>query len=360
MESMFQLYVFTVRYSDNDNGFVRGINYYYSFSEKKRSKYFIYRNWKKFQKYFKTYSLLKQINKEDKIIAINSWTNLLGTHLFAWILCKFFKAKLIVEASEHPLRFHQGGKRKKISGKIKLYIESRLCDGILCISRYLLNFYGNHGVSKRKLLQVPSTIDPSGFIKTVERTFPEKYIGYFGSLTFKRDNVDLLINAFAIFNRYHPELFLVLGGISTQDGREQILSLIKTLQIESKVILLDFLSRMDILKYITNADILIMTRSRDLESDASYPSKLTEFLATGKPVISVNVGEVSDFLKDTENAFLIEPGNLKQLVEKLEFVYQDYENALEIGLKGKELTNGIFNYRYQSQRILSYINSLKT
>jgi len=118
------------------------------------------------------------------------------------------------------------------------------------------------------------------------------------------------------------------------------------------------LSRNEILEYITNADILVMTRSKDLESQASYPSKLTEFLATGKPVISVNVGEISDFVQDNENIFLVEPGNVQQLAEKLKFVYQNYDHALKVAKKGTELTKGIFNYDYQAKKIISFIESL--
>ena len=349
---------FLSKYGDNDNGVVDGVKYYYPFQEKKRSKYFFVRFWKKVKKCRASYRLLKNLNKEDKIIGINSWTNLLSTHLFAWFLSKSFKAKLIIEGSEHPLRFYQGGKMREMQGAIKLYIESRFCDGILCISRYLVDFYKEHGVPSRKLLLVPSTVDPTAFSRMTNKPVPGKYIGYFGSLSFKRDNVDMLINAFADFHIQYPDIRLILGGFCTQDVKRQMVDLIDKLNISSKVKMLDFLSRKEILEYITNADVLVMTRSKDLESAASYPSKLTEFLATGKPVISVNVGEVSDFLKDSDNAFLVEPGNVQELASKLDFVYKNYEFAQQVGRKGKELTEGVFSYKYQAKRIIAFIGSL--
>lgn len=351
---------FLSQYSNNENGIIDGIKYYYPFQEKKRSKYFFVRLWKKINKYSATYQLLKKINKENKIIAINSWTNLLSTHLFAWVLSKFFKAKLITEGSEHPLRFYQGGKLAKMQGAMKLYIESRFCDGILCISRYLVDFYKDHGVSAKKLLVVPSTVDPTAFSGVTNNPAPGKYIGYFGSLSFKRDNVDMLINAFADFNVHYPDVRLILGGFCSQDVKKQMQDLIDKLNVGTKVRMLDFLSRKEVLEYIANADILVMTRSKDLESAASYPSKLTEFLATGKPVISVNVGEISDFLTDSENAFLVEPGNVGELVTKLEFVYKNYEFAQRVGQKGKQLTEEVFSYRYQAKRILNFVNSLQS
>jgi glycosyltransferase involved in cell wall biosynthesis len=175
---------FLSRYGDNENGIIDGIKYYYPFRKNKKQNIF-YAVLKKLKKYFASYNLLKSLNREDKIIAINSWTNLLSTHLFAWLLSKLFRAKLITEGSEHPLRFYQGGEIKRMQGAMKLYIESRFCDGILCISRYLVDFYKSQGVKSKKLLLVPSTVDPSVFAGTVKKPISEKYIGYFGSLALK-------------------------------------------------------------------------------------------------------------------------------------------------------------------------------
>lgn len=349
---------FSNEYTTFDEGVVDGIPYFYPFARRKRSPYFIARRWRTLLKYFRAYRLARRINKIDKVIAINSWSNLLLTHMAAWFLSKACKAKMIIECNEHPLKLHQGSAINKKFGKIKTNIEAALSDGILCISRFLVDFFERSGVSKKKLFLVPSTVDPSNFNLNGSTPVPGKYIGYFGSLSFKRDNVDLLINAFAMFNRSVPEVRLVLGGFYTPYWKKKIVEMIDTLGIGSRVQVLDLLSRKEILRYITNADILVMTRSKDLESNASYPSKLTEFLATGKPVISVNVGEISDFLVDREQAFLVEPGDVQGLSEKMLFVFNNYELAREVGKRGKELTGGVFNYNYQAKRIIGFINAL--
>jgi len=56
-----------------------------------------------------------------------------------------------------------------------------------------------------------------------------------------------------------------------------------------------------------------MVRSNNEESRASYPSKLSEFLASSKPVITVNVGEIPNYIVDGVNAFMVEPENSKAL-----------------------------------------------
>ena len=346
---------FSNEFRVENSGVISGIPYFYPFKQENRNKYFIVRRWLKLVKYFRTFVLIRKINKQDKIIAINLWSNLFLTHLFAWFLAKVFKTKLVSECSEHPLSHHQNGKWKRMQGLLKLYVESRLYDGVLCISRYLIEYYKSKGINESKLFLVPSTVEPSRFLIKNKNPLPYPYIGYFGSLTFKRDNVDLLLQAFADISDLYPEYHLVLGGFCTQTEKKEIEELILRLDIKSKVDVLAYLSRDEIIVYITHAEILVMVRSKDLDSQASYPSKLTEFLATSKPVITVVVGEISDFLSDGINAFLVEPENSKALAEKLDFVISNYKFAQIVGQRGKELTDTVFNYNYQSKRILEFI-----
>ncbi len=48
--------------------------------------------------------------------------------------------------------------------------------------------------------------------------------------------------------------------------------------LQDRVVLLGYLSREDVLSYVSHADVLVMVRGNDLQSQASYPSKLSEFL----------------------------------------------------------------------------------
>jgi glycosyltransferase involved in cell wall biosynthesis len=246
----------------------------------------------------------------------------------------------------------------KVRGLIKLKVESHFCDGILCISRFLVDFYKGQGLPQSKLFLTPSTVDPGRLTTAGEKPVPHFYIGYFGGLTFYRDNIDVLIKAFARISNKHPDVHLVVGGFCTDAEREQLKNLILDLKISSKVNLLEYLPREEIVRYIVHSDILVMVRARDFETQASFPSKLPEYLGTSKPVISVNVGEISDYLTDGLNSFLVEPGNSEVLAEKIEYVLNNYLLSLEVARKGKQLVDTIFNYKIQGKSIIGFINSL--
>lgn len=349
---------FTNDYVDKHEGIIEGVNYYQPFKQKNRNKYLVVRRWQKLIKFRNTFLTIKKINKTDKIIAINSWSNSLLTHFFGFLMAKLFQARFIVECNEHPLRHYQSNTLTKKLGELNFYLESKMCDGVFCISNYLMDYYKSKGFREHKLLLVPSTVDPSRFIKIGQKPIEQPYIGYFGSLTFDRDNIDILIRAFSKINLIHADFQLVLGGFCSKNEKVKLINLISDLKIENKVHLLNYLTREEIIQYISHADILVMVRSNDLRSKASYPSKLTEFLASSVPVITMNVGEISSYISDGVNAFLVEPGNVEALTNKLNYVISNYELAKEVGKKGRELTETIFHYNYQAKRMISFINSL--
>jgi glycosyltransferase involved in cell wall biosynthesis len=360
-ESGKKVYVicFLSEYNSVKDGSIKETSFYYPFEGRSRNKYFLIRRWNNLRKYINTIKYLANINKTEKVEAIIVYSTILGTHLFSWCLALLFKCKLIKESSEHPLRSYQKGKINKKIGLLKLQIESNLNDGIFCISNFLHSFYVGYGISSDKLFLVPSTVDPSRFRLTGESPFKLKYIGYFGGLTFTRDSIGTLIKAFASISPKNPEIYLVIGGFCTNAEKEKLVDLINEVKITDKVILLDYLPRQEIIRYITFADILIMVRGKDIESAASFPSKLTEYLSTAKPVITVDVGEVTNYLQDNDNCFIVKPENHKELADKIDYVLNNYDNALEIASKGAQLTLSIFNYNYQAKRMISFIQSIK-
>jgi glycosyltransferase involved in cell wall biosynthesis len=349
---------FLNEYTHYKNGEFKGINYYHPFGQDKRSKSFLIRSWKKVLKFIRTVIILLKIRRKEKIDAIIVYTMLSGTFIFSWFLSLITGSKLIQEISEHPLRYYQKSTLKKHIGNIKTKTETSLADGILCISDYLIDFYSKRGMPAQKLLLVPSTVDPDRFVQNGSRPLPFPYIGYFGGLTFDRDNINVLIGAFALIQPKHPAVKLVLGGFCTAAERKQINDLIADLGISENTLFLEYLPREEIIKYIINSHVLVMVRSNDNNTQASFPSKLTEYLAASKPVISVNVGEISKYLTDGENSFIVEPGNMEELAGKIDFVLNDYESALKIAEKGKQLTKSVFNYNYQAKRVIPFVKSL--
>lgn len=347
-------------YIDDLNGSIDGIRYYHPFMQTKRSNYFIVRRWYKLLKYFNTIKIIKEINKADRILAINCYSRIFLTRIFAYFLAKLCKTKILLESSEHPLQYNIKSFFGRVQINIELYIGLNLFDGILCISRYLVDFYKNRGIKQQKLFIVPSTVDSTRFIGIRNSPLTFKYILYCGDLSVMKDGVDYLIKSFAIIAGKYLDLSLVLIGKGKSDNIEEkeLRDLVKVLKIENRVFFLGQISRNEIPSYLMNAEILALARPKSLVADAGFPSKLTEYLATGKPVVVTEVGDIPDYLKNNETAFLAKPNSAESFADKLEYVLQNYSFSLEIGKNGKELTKTIFNYNFQAKRVIEFVKSL--
>lgn len=106
--------------------------------------------------------------------------------------------------------------------------------------------------------------------------------------------------------------------------------------------------------------MLALARPTSIIADAGFPSKLTEYLSTGKPVLVTQVGDIPIYLKDNENAFLSEPDSAEAFADKLRYILNNYEYALKVGIEGKRLTETIFNYNFQAVRMLEFIGTLRS
>jgi glycosyltransferase involved in cell wall biosynthesis len=347
-------------YNSDGDGVINGICYYHPFGQRERNKYFIVRSWQKIVKYFTLISLVNKIHKKDKISAITVYSNLLNTHLTAWFLAKITRSKLLQECGEHPLRFYQEGAVRKKLGFIKFKLEADLSDGIICISQFLIDFHRENNIPENKLLHIPSTVDPERFETDDKPPLNFDYILYCGSLSISKDGVNILIESFASIYNKHPEIYLVLIGKGDLMEEENYLKeLVEKLRLSEKIIFLGQMPRNEIPRYMNNSKILALARPISLVADAGFPSKLTEYLATGIPVVVTDVGEISVYLKDNENAFLSAPGSVDAFAEKLDYVLSNYQLATSISAKGKLLTKNVFNYYFQAARIIDFVGRNK-
>jgi glycosyltransferase involved in cell wall biosynthesis len=241
---------------------------------------------------------------------------------------------------------------------LKLKFEIRLYDAIFCISNYLIEFYVSRGFRKERLFLVPSTVDTGRFNFKYPRLLPYEYILYCGSLTLLKDGVNILVKSFAKIADKHKDVNLVLiGKGDTPDEEASIRELVNQLNLENRIIFLGQRPRTEVPGYLINAKILALARPKSKIADAGFPSKLTEYLTTGNPVVVTRVGEIPDYLTNNESAFLAEPDSVDAFAEKLNYALDNYRFALDVGAAGKKLTDTVFNYNYQAKRMLSFLNS---
>lgn len=76
-------------------------------------------------------------------------------------------------------------------------------DGLLVISNSLKDYFINQGIKPNNVCVVNMFVDATRFERR-DKTDDEKYIAYCGSVSSKKDGVDILIKSFAIFTKDIP------------------------------------------------------------------------------------------------------------------------------------------------------------
>jgi glycosyltransferase involved in cell wall biosynthesis len=61
-----------------------------------------------------------------------------------------------------------------------------------------------------------------------------------------------------------------------------------------------------------------------------------EALAAGRPVVATRVGGVPDVVRDGEDGFLVDPGDVEALAERLATLARDAELRERMGAAGRE------------------------
>lgn len=78
-----------------------------------------------------------------------------------------------------------------------------------------------------------------------------------------------------------------------------------------------------------------------------------EAMAHGLPVVASRIGGLPYIIEDGINGLLFEPGNAKDLAEKMNFLWGDRRYCLEMGMKAREMVKEKFDREYWRINLLS-------
>jgi glycosyltransferase involved in cell wall biosynthesis len=172
-----------------------------------------------------------------------------------------------------------------------------------------------------------------------------------------KDGVSNLIKAFnTVKDKFPSHKVYLVGGWNYDTPLH--LQLIKDFGLEERVFWMKEYSRNQIPNIICNAHLLILPRPDSKQAQGGFPTKLGEYLATGKPVCASEVGEIPDYLTDNESVFFAEPGSVESLSEAMERALSDYENAKRVGANGRKVAEEHFNKDVQARKLLAFLKEL--
>ena len=326
----------------------------------------ISRNIANFISIFRVVSTISKYNKNDKVHAILLYSKYFMISLIFRLFTSRHNIIFLKEENEYPEVVF---KNTTIFHRFYIYLYSKfiykLFDGFLIITDTLLDYINPRKQKKALALKVPIIVNRDRFDSITNHLNNENitFCGYIGwnNEGVNKEGVPILIDAFKIVKKKYSGIKLQIIGYSPYpEDFDKINNQIKNLGLENDVIILKGINSTEILGYLVESKILVLARPSSRQSSGGFPTKLGEYLMTGKPVVVTNVGEIEYYLKDGVNAYISEPNSSVKFAEKLLEVLDNYDSALKIGQKGKETAIKEFDNVRCAKNILDFILELKT
>jgi glycosyltransferase involved in cell wall biosynthesis len=244
----------------------------------------------------------------------------------------------------------------------------KLAAGLIVISTSLKNYYRKY-LPESKILINPILVSEQSHksvnqqayevAKTkIEATLKNKrllvYSGSFG----EKDGIFYLIEAFAeVVKKYPDTVFVMTGKSETQAFKDKMQASIQQHNLQEKIILPGFVNSEELLCYNSMADILFVCRSNSPYANHGFPWKLGEYCMTGKPIIATRVSDIDNYFTDNEDLFIVAPNNPNAIAEKVNYIFSDYDTAMQVAKKGRTKALEVFGYTEKGKELVTFIKS---
>src|SRR6185312_9527740 len=126
--------------------------------------------------------------------------------------------------------------------------------------------------------------------------------------------------------------------------------------VTSRIHFKGFLLGNDLQREMGSADAFVLLRDDTRETAALFPTRLPEILATGKPVVVSDAGDLALYLTDRQNALVIPPGDRPaELADALSFLARNPDQARAIGLGGRQALSESFSQGVLASKVDSFL-----
>lgn len=236
--------------------------------------------------------------------------------------------RIVREINEWPLSVVW--KKGMLKRWFEVHALPKFFDGAICISDVLVDFWREHGKAGAPVLKLTMTVDV-GAIDAIDGkgvSFDGRYVCYAGGMTEEKDGVDTLKKAFDMVKEKRPDIGLVLLHDVPHDEAVGVMK---------------------------GAACLALARPDSLQARAGFPTKLGEYLATGRPVVVTATGEIPRYVVDEESVFLARPGDVDDIARQIENALADSEKAVQVGSAGRDVAVKYFDWHVHKGELQTWM-----
>jgi glycosyltransferase involved in cell wall biosynthesis len=260
------------------------------------------------------------------------------------LVSKIFKKKIFIHyLGSFDIFYYSVGNFQKCIIKYILKKSDRIGVLSLKVKKIICSFFDSN-----KIILLPSSIDYSLFTNNKVFNLPNDnyikilFLGGFDS--YKKGIIDVIKAMPKILKKNKNVLFIISSSkklnIDIKNGSENVL-------------LLDWIDPEDKIPLYNSSDIFLLP-----SYDEGLPYSMIEAMAAGLPIIASNVGGIPEVIKENENGFLINPGDVKRMVSRINYLVENEDVRLKMKINNKNLIKANYSLENNIKKIKEIYKNL--
>jgi glycosyltransferase involved in cell wall biosynthesis len=238
---------------------------------------------------------------------------------------------------------------------------SKYADSYIVLSHFMHNYLQDTLKIKKNIFILPNLVDPDIFNLKLSRPFINNKItiGYTGTPT-RKDGIIHLINSFGILIKKYPNTHLLIIGdvINGKSVIPDLKYLVNLLNLNDDVTFTGLVSIRKIPVFLNSCQILALTRPNGIFAEAGFPTKLGEYFACRKPVLTTRFGDISFYFRNEEHMIIVNPEDIQSIVIGFEKLINDNELCDKMCNNAYNWMDANLNYKNVSNKLSEFISNV--
>ncbi len=239
---------------------------------------------------------------------------------------------------------------KNLDTSLRMRYLNFKIDGVITISSFLTNYY-----SKTKTIEIPPLIDLfDEKYKSLDRTVDRDKINfiYAGQMGSKDKIMDALYSFSKQRDRGKHNFVFNVVGIEREDFVKMHNP---SFSFDEFVKFYGRRTHKEVLGMVAHSDFVLFFRDNNRVNNAGFPTKFVEAMSCGTPVITNSTSNISDYLKDGENGFIIkEFSEIESTIERA--ISMNKETIID--MKKKCLKESRFHYMEYKEMMKEFLSKI--
>lgn len=236
-------------------------------------------------------------------------------------------------------------------------ILTKYYDGLVCISTNIENYFNKYN---NNTIRIPILCDMKKYPFSESHNYidgREFIICFTGAVSLKKEGFDILYKALSIVKSNFKNFKLYLYGPISKNEKKLLLNdLPLKYGIKKNIVYHGIVNQSEIMEKMKESNLLILHRPLTLQTKYGFSTKLSEYLISGVPVLVTNVSDNALYIKDGYNGFIVEPGNYKEMAQKLIYIISNYNKLKNTIVKNAYQTaKEKFDYSNYSKMIFDFM-----